>query len=121
MKKTSLVINHNMNHDMLCNEPCYEGINTPIICNDSVIPDGQNNRLSKSDWWYLVNQLTEWRVFNPRAVIKKNPAAAWRVMNLCKDNCVRVPGAYFTACFRKELEKDKLLSFQKTLEKRMGL
>lgn len=116
MKKTSLVIDHDMIHDMTCNELCHEGINTPIICHDS-----SENRLSKSDWWYLVNQLTEWRVFNPRAIVKKNPVAAWRVMNLCKDNCVRVPGAYFTACFRKELEKDKLLSFQKTLEKRMGL
>ena len=64
--------------------------------------------LSKSDWWYLVNQLEQWRVFSPRAVVKKNPVIAWRVMNLCKDPQVRVKGAYLTTCFRRECFKAEL-------------
>ncbi len=114
MSKTSLksCYDHDMIHGMTCNELCHEGINTPITCHDSD-SNKQTTRLSKDEWWYLVNQLTEWRVFNPRAIVKKNPAAAWRVMNLCKDNCVRVPGAYFTACFRRELIKEKISAFKK--------
>lgn len=83
--------------DDSCNEPlCNEGINTPIICNDSI-------RLDKTDWWYLVQTLESWGVFKPRAIVKKNPAAAWKVMNLCKDRQVRHKGSYFTVCFRREL------------------
>lgn len=82
-----------------CNEGlCNEGINTPSICNDSKV-----TRLSKDEWWYLVNTLETWGVFKPRAIIKKNPAAAWKVMNLCKDKQVRHKGSYFTVCFRREL------------------
>lgn len=106
-------------HNMIGHDTCYEGINTPITCHDS------NIRLSKTDWWYLVNTLTEWRVFNPRAVVKKNPAAAWKCMNLCKDNNVRIPGAYFTICFRNECakaeSKKKILELQNTLEKRIAV
>ena len=91
---------HDMNHDMICNDLCHEG-NNPIICHDH----DMSNQLNKSDWWYLVNTLTEWRVYNARAVVKKNPVIAWRVMNLCKDPKVRVKGAYFTTCFRRELAK----------------
>lgn len=105
-------------HVMIEHDTCHEVINNPITCHDS-------NRLSKDEWWYLVNQLTEWRVFNPRAIVKKNPIAAWHCMQLCKDNCVRVPGAYFTACFRRECAKaeadKKVFEFQKSLEKRLGI
>lgn len=81
-----------------CNEGlCNEGINTPIICNDSV------TRLDKNDWWYLVQTLESWGVFKPRAIVKKNPLAAWKCMNLCKDKQVRHKGSYFTVCFRREL------------------
>ena len=90
-------------HDMISHELCHEGINT-LICHDSC----HENKLSKSDWFYLVNQLEQWRVFNPRAVIKRNPVAAWKVMNLCKDASVRVPGAYFTTCFKRECFKEEL-------------
>ena len=102
------VMNHVMNKDM---NICHEGINTPFICHDS-------NRISKDEWFYLVDTLTQWRVFNPRAVIKKNPAAAWKCMNLCKENNVRVPGAYFTACFRRELAKADL---KNRLESKLGI
>lgn len=98
-------LTHNMNHDMICNDRlCHEGINTPI-CNDHVMSKGM---LEKSEWWFLVTTLEKWGVFNPRAVIKKNPAIAWRVMNLCKDPSVRVKGAYFTTCFKRELIKEEI-------------
>lgn len=88
---------HEQNAMITCNEGlCNEGINTPIICNDSI-------RLDKTDWWYLVQTLESWGVFKPRAIVKKNPAAAWKVMNLCKDRQVRQKGSYFTVCFRREL------------------
>ena len=81
-----------------CNDLCNEGINTPIICNDSNV-----KKLEKSDWWYLVNTLESWGVYKPKAIVKKNPAAAWKCMNLCKDRQVRHKGSYFTVCFRREL------------------
>ena len=94
---------HDMNHDMnTCNEVCHEGNNT-LICNDHDMSEPV--QLKKSDWWYLVTTLEEWRVYNPRAVVKKNPVVAWKVMNLCKDKRVRVKGAYFTTFFRRELAK----------------
>ena len=95
-------------HDM---KVCHEGINTLTICHDS-------ERLTKDEWWYLVNTLDSWRVFNPRAVIKRNPALAWKCMNLCKDNNVRIPGAYFTRCFKNELFK---LEMKKELKDRLAV
>ena len=100
---------NNHDHDMISHDTCYEGYN-PITCYDS-------NRISKDEWQYLVDTLESWRVFNPRAIVKKNPAAAWKVMNLCKDKGVRVKGAYFTACFRNELARAE---FRKELKKRIG-
>lgn len=95
-------IAHDMNHDMIEHDNlCHEGNNT-LICYDH---DMSENQLNKSDWWYLVTTLEEWRVYNPRAVVKRNPVVAWKVMNLCKDKRVRVKGAYFTTCFRRELAK----------------
>ena len=89
--------NDAQNAMITCDESsCNEGINTPIICNDSI-------RLDKTDWWYLVQTLESWGVFKPRAIVKKNPAAAWKCMNLCKDRQVRQKGSYFTVCFRREL------------------
>lgn len=134
-------------HDMICHEHdhelCHEGINTHSICHDSGIlykqslvsecvandseceisdsnerKEFQDNRLSKDEWWYLVNTLDSWRVFNPRAVIKKNPVLAWHCMNLCKDNNVRVPGAYFTRCFKNELFK---LEIKKELKNKLAI
>lgn len=116
------------NHVMICHDTCHqichEGINTPITCHDSnemyeknVQLKEEENRLNKSDWYYLVQTLESWRVFNPRAIIKKNPAAAWKCMNLCKDKGVRVPGAYFTACFRTELAKAE---FKRVIKEKMG-
>lgn len=111
-------------HDMSCHDTCYEGINTHVICHDSdqvnqksAQVSEQVNRISKDEWFYLVDTLESWRVFNPRAIIKKNPAAAWKCMNLCKDRNVRVPGAYFTACFRTELAKAE---FKRVIKEKMG-
>lgn len=97
------LLSHDMiNHDMLCNEnTCNEGINTP----SSIHVMSDSDYLNKSDWQYLVKTLESWRVFAPRAVVKKNPRLAWHIMTLCKDASVRVPGAYFTTCFKRELFK----------------
>ena len=100
-------------HNMISYESCYEDKHI-LTCHDSK----KENRISKEEWNYLVDTLTKWRVYSPRAVVKKNPAAAWRCMNLCKDKGVRVPGAYFTACFRTELAKANFVS---ALEKRCGV
>ena len=92
------------NHVMICHDTCHDTcheVNNILTCHDS------SNRLNKTDWQYLVDTLDKWRVFNPRAIVKKNPQAAWKCMNLCKDKGVRVPGAYFTACFRTELAKEE--------------
>lgn len=94
---------HYDNHVMTCYEIGHEGINTHVICHDS--NETPQNRISKDEWYYLVDTLESWRVFNPRAVVKKDPVAAWKCMNLCKDKNVRVKGAYFTACLRTELAK----------------
>jgi hypothetical protein len=96
----------------LCNQSCNEGINTLSTCNDSA-------RLSKDEWWFLVNTLESWGVFKPRAIVKKNPAAAWKVMCLCKDANVINPGSYFTTCFRNELTKIEAANFINSLEQRI--
>lgn len=98
-------------HDMtLCNEVIHTS-----ICNDSKV-----TRLDKNDWWYLVNQLEEWGVFKPRAVVKKNPVAAWKCMNLAKDNYAKSKGAYFMICFKKELAKAEGRALISRLENRLG-
>lgn len=94
--------NTNKNAMITCNDDhvmnsCNERVNSLSICNDSV------TRLDKNDWYYLVNTLESWGVFKPRAIVKKNPLAAWKCMNLCKDKQVRHKGSYFTVCFRREL------------------
>lgn len=108
-------VNSYHEHDMISHELCHEGINTPI-CNESC----HEKQLDKSDWWYLVNQLEQWRVFNPRSVIKRNPVLAYKIMNLCKDPNVRVKGAYFTTCFRRELALAEGRALISRLESRLA-
>lgn len=99
--KDCLFSTHNMNHDMTLHVH-------NISCHETNKDEKQQNNavLTKDDWFYLVNTLENWRVYAPRAVVKKNPVLAWRVMNLCKDPAVRVKGAYFTACFRRGLMQE---------------
>lgn len=113
-KNESCLLPHDMNiHDMSCHEKGHDTCHdNTITCNHDMSNFDKKNemltnsqQLNKSDWWYLVNQLTEWRVFAPRSVIKKNPLLAWKIMNLCKDDSVRIKGAYFTTCFKRELLK----------------
>lgn len=92
-------------HDT-CNDLCHESIHS-LTCHDSkretkkVIEAKPEAKLSKNDWWYLVNQLEQWRVFNPRAIITKyGPFNAWEAMIRTKENSPRVPGAYFTKVVR---------------------
>ena len=100
-KNEECISAHDMNvHVMSCHDSvCHEQINS-LTCNHDM-----SSFLNKADWRYLVDTLEQWKVFAPRAVVKRNPALAWRIMNLCKDPQVRVKGAYFTACFRRELIK----------------
>ena len=101
-----------------CNDTCYESCNEVIhttICNDSKV-----KRLDKNDWWYLVQTLEEWGVFKPRAIVKKNPQAAWKCMNLAKDNYAKSKGAYFMMCFKKELAKADAKALINRLESKLG-
>lgn len=108
----SVINNHDMYHVMSCHDTCHEVINNSsnhdMSSADNFQKDVNNSMLSKDEWHYLTKTLDGWRVYNPRAVVKKNPLLAWRIMNLCKDPQIRVKGAYFTVCFRKELEKIEL-------------
>lgn len=82
-----------------CHDTCNEGINT-LSCHDHVM-FSKEKKLSLSDYNYLVNQLESWRVFAPRAVIKRYGALnAWEAMIRTKDFKARVPGAYFTKVIR---------------------
>ena len=80
-----------------CNDDvitCYEG-NNPLICYDS------KKRISKEDWWYLVETLEKWHVFSPRAIITKYGALnCWEAMTRTKENRPRNAGAYFTKVVR---------------------
>lgn len=89
---------HDLSHDSLCHESIHS-----LTCHDSEVKQAKKSeaKLSKSDWWYLVNQLEQWRVFNPRAIISKyGPFNAWEAMVRTKENHPRIPGAYFTKVVR---------------------
>lgn len=89
---------HDSDHDTLCHESIHS-----LTCHDSEEKQAKKSeaKLSKSDWWYLVNQLEQWRVFNPRAIITKyGPFNAWEAMVRTKENHPRIPGAYFTKVVR---------------------
>lgn len=95
---------HDSDHDSVCHESIHS-----LICHDSEekqtkkteTKNADQAKLSKSDWWYLVNQLEQWRVFNPRAIITKyGPFNAWEAMVRTKENHPRIPGAYFTKVVR---------------------
>lgn len=89
---------HDLGHDSLCHESIHS-----LTCHDSEVNQAKKSeaKLSKSDWWYLVNQLEQWRVFNPRAIISKyGPFNAWEAMVRTKENHPRIPGAYFTKVVR---------------------
>ncbi len=75
---------HDSNYLKSCHDSCHE------------------EKLSKSDWFYLVGILESWRVFNPRSVIKHyGPLNCWEAMIRTKDFGPRVPGAYFTKVVRQ--------------------
>ena len=122
MENQNRFLHHDMKHDMTCNDTLCHDSNNTTICYESC---HEKNQLSKEDWWYLVETLTSWRVFAPRAVIKKNPQLAWRIMNICKDPSVRVKGAYFTTCFKRELYKleneEKLAYWRSVARGKLGI
>lgn len=109
--------NHDMSYHDKGHDTCHD--NNSTTCNHDMSDFSKNlEMLSKTDWWYLVNTLESWRVFNPRSVVKRNPQLAWRIMNICKDSSVRVKGAYFTTCFKRELfklEKAEKIEYWRTV------
>ena len=123
-------LRHDMNHVMSCHDSiCHDNTVSNHDMNHSSAEnsadDVNNSKLSKAEWYYLTRILDSWRVYNPRAVVKKNPQLAWRIMNLCKDPAVRVKGAYFTACFRAELAKienaDKIEQMKANARRMLGI
>ena len=84
---------HNMNHDMTS---CHE-YHSLVSCHD--ISSRQN--ISKDDYKFLVSVLESWRVFYPKAQIKKFGAKnCYEAMQRTKAFNPRVPGAYFLTIVR---------------------
>jgi len=82
-------------HDSHVMKSCHEVISSKS-CHD------HGKMLSKSDWYYLVSILEQWRVYNPRTVIKHyGPLKCWEAMLRTKDFRPRIPGAYFTKVVRQ--------------------
>lgn len=107
-EKKESFLNHDI-HVMTYHGICHDfsnNTNHDMVHSVNNFSENVNNaKLSKDEWFYLTQILDSWRVYNARAVVKKNPVLAWRIMTLCKDPQIRVKGAYFTACFRNELAK----------------
>lgn len=78
-------------HDFSCSSSCHD-----------------SQRIDFNDYQYLVEQLSKWRVFYPKAQIKKYGAKnCWLAMQRTKSMCPRVPGAYFTTTVRDIVAGDK--------------
>ena len=72
--------------------------------------------ISKNDYFYLVDILTNWRVFYPKAQIKKYGARnCWEAMIRTKASNARVKGAYFTTTVRS-LVNEGTVSENKPIE-----
>jgi hypothetical protein len=84
---------HNMNHDMTS---CHE-YHSFVSCHDMSF----NQNISKDDYKFLVSVLDSWRVFYPKAQIKKFGAKnCYEAMQRTKAFNPRVPGAYFLTIVR---------------------
>lgn len=84
---------HNMNHDMTS---CHE-YHSFVSCHDMSF----NQNISKDDYKFLVSVLESWRVFYPKAQIKKFGAKnCYEAMQRTKAFNPRVPGAYFLTIVR---------------------
>ena len=80
------------------------------ICHDFHVLTSchEEQRIDINDYRYLVEQLSKWRVFYPKAQIKKYGAKnCWIAMQRTKSMCPRVPGAYFTTTVRDIVAGDK--------------
>lgn len=87
-------------HGLSCHDQSHE-VTQRYSCHEPGT-DENYRQLSKSDWQYLVGILESWRVYNPRAVIKRYGALnCWEAMIRTKDFTPRVPGAYFTKVIRQ--------------------
>lgn len=103
---------HDQSHEVTQRYSCHES------CDGEILQENYK-QLSKSDWQYLVNTLESWRVYNPRAVVKRYGALnCWEAMIRTKDFTPRVPGAYFTKVIRSLTGMDgKLRELRKQQEK----
>lgn len=64
--------------------------------------------ISKNDYHYLVQVLEGWRVFYPKAQIKKYGAKnCWIAMQRVKSSNARTPGAYFTITVRNLIKEER--------------
>lgn len=100
-----------------CHDQGHEGIKR-YSCHESNEIENYK-KLSKEDWTYLVGVLESWRVYNPRAVIKRYGALnAWEAMIRTEDFTPRVPGAYFTKVIRSLTGMNGKLQELKNQEKK---
>lgn len=87
-------------HGLSCHDQSHE-VTQRYSCHEPGVEENYK-QLSKNDWQYLVSILESWRVYNPRAVIKRYGALnCWDAMIRTKDFTPRVPGAYFTKVIRQ--------------------
>ena len=94
LKESSFPLNNMKCHDFSCSSSCHE-----------------RQRIDFNDYQYLVEQLSKWRVFYPKAQIKKYGAKnCWEAMQRTKSMCPRVPGAYFTITVRDIVAGDKKMT-----------
>lgn len=104
----------------------FTRVNDTMICHDMNERNEYHNMISchdvketisKNDYFYLVETLEKWRVFYPKAQIKKYGAKnCWEAMNRVKSSNARVPGAYFTATVRNMIKNDTPLGEDKSSE-----
>jgi len=93
-------------NNMSCHDMPLKKENMPCTCYETI---------NKRDYVLLLKQLEDWRVFAPKAIVKKygviTVKTAIEYTKATKN--VRVPGAYFTYMVR-QLKKDLPQSTEKT-------
>ena len=73
--------------------------------------------ISKNDYHYLVQVLESWKVFYPKAQIKKYGAKnCWIAMQRVKSSNARTPGAYFTITVRNLIKENNEERFKGDLK-----
>ena len=110
--------------DVLLKESSFPLLNEKShdICHDiySISSCHEQQKITFNDYCYLVETLGKWRVFYPKAQIKKYGAKnCWEAMQRTKTMCPRVPGAYFTITVRDIVagdKKEQIVEVNETIE-----